>query len=1203
MQHILYFIDRNIFLRPTSIFLFLLFINPALAQEKKPEENGISHSFYITSNTGLKEQSNTAEILQQINKASQDDQDATLLLVGNVTGEAGFASGEDDQKRQQIKDSLRKNLLEPLRNFHGNVIYTPGVNEWNKAAPQSIDDLETFLQDNLKGSEFWPSDGCPLEKEDINDKLVLVMVDSQWFLENWDDHPDMNNKCDIKTREQLFIEFKDDLKDSHGKTIIVAVHHPVMSNTKLSFFNKIAGFSAQAYQNEQYRYLRGRLKTLAQEFESVIFVSGNDRNLQFIQDDGIPQIISGAVGETQKAKARKEENFASEKKGYAKLINFSNGNSKVEFYSVENGTSHLLFSKKIKDDLTPLDEVSWHKKDEFGKTKEASIYTPEETTKTGTYKFFWGDHYRTVYSHKIEAPVLFLDTLPGNLQVKKEGGGMQSRSLRFVGDEEHEYTLRALRKSAVRFLQAQAVKDHYIEDYLENTVAERYVQDFYTTAHPYAPFAVSELADAIDLLHVNSRIYYVPKQKALGTNNDEYGDELYMLEAHPGDENKDFAEYGKADDILSTSDLLLEMRESKDVKVDEKEYIRARLFDMLIGDWDRHYDQWRWAEYKQKEGTKLYRPIPRDRDYAFPKYDGFMLGLLKAGFPELRKMESYDENVDNVKWFNYNGFALDNTLITQADWQDWKEQVNFIQDQLSDEVIEKAFKTLPKAAQDSSIVSIQKNLKARRGNLPDIARRYFKYLNDLEVVTGTEEDDNFNIQRLQDGKTKVTISTDGKEVFSNIYNSEQSNMLWIYGLDGEDNFRITGEGDHLMKLKILGGEENDTYDFQNTRRAKLYDFKSKENTIKNPRSHKWLVDSYDINSYNPDKHRYHTNRLLPSMGFSRDAGFELGLVDTFTTYGLVRNPFTTRHSLGVTYFFVNSGLKVSYEGEFAQIFKDWNFAVKALYTNPSFTMNYFGTGNETPYVEDETEHEFNRVQIQQWKLAPSLRWHNDRGSSLEFGGSLESQKVNREEDHYIAEAFTPENEVFDRQLYGGVQASYGYKNLDNPAYPSRGMDINLLTGYKTNIDEHKNNFGYVKPSVSIDYPLHPSGIAVLATKIGGTAILGDNYEFYDAATLGGNDNLRAYRLDRFNGKRSFYQSTDLRVGFTQFRTDFIPLVMGVTAGFDYGRVWTDNSNSERWHNDYGGSLWINGFYSLTGNLGVYNGDDGIRVVFSFGFAF
>jgi hypothetical protein len=35
---------------------------------------------------------------------------------------------------------------------------------------------------------------------------------------------------------------------------------------------------------------------------------------------------------------------------------------------------------------------------------------------------------------------------------------------------------------------------------------------------------------------------------------------------------------------------------------------------MLIGDWDRHYDQWRWAEYKK--GQVIYRPIPRDRDQA-----------------------------------------------------------------------------------------------------------------------------------------------------------------------------------------------------------------------------------------------------------------------------------------------------------------------------------------------------------------------------------------------------------------------------------------------------------------------------------------------------------------------------------------------------------------------------------------------------------
>jgi hypothetical protein len=51
------------------------------------------------------------------------------------------------------------------------------------------------------------------------------------------------------------------------------------------------------------------------------------------------------------------------------------------------------------------------------------------------------------------------------------------------------------------------------------------------------------------------------------------------------------------------------------IYIDEAEYIKARLFDMLIGDWNRNEDQWRWGEYKKKK--IVYKPIPRDRDQAF----------------------------------------------------------------------------------------------------------------------------------------------------------------------------------------------------------------------------------------------------------------------------------------------------------------------------------------------------------------------------------------------------------------------------------------------------------------------------------------------------------------------------------------------------------------------------------------------------------
>ena len=196
---------------------------------------------------------------------------------------------------------------------------------------------------------------------------------------------------------------------------------------------------------------------------------------------------------------------------------YDDNSSEVEFYSVENGTPEKLFSTTIKREQTTLDEVSYHDISNWPATKKASIYTDEETSKSGLYNFFWGTHYRDVYSKEIEAPVLDLTKLEGNPVAISEGGGHQSRSIRIKDDKDHEYTLRELRKSAVRFIQS-AIKNHYVEDYMQNTVAERIVQDFYTTAHPYAPFALNTILDTLNIYNAEPKIYYLPKQKQ-GTQN------------------------------------------------------------------------------------------------------------------------------------------------------------------------------------------------------------------------------------------------------------------------------------------------------------------------------------------------------------------------------------------------------------------------------------------------------------------------------------------------------------------------------------------------------------------------------------------------------------------------------------------------------------------------------------------------------------
>lgn len=1194
---ITYYQDYSTFKIFTLLFLALTASFFAQAQTDSKE---VSKSIYMTSNVGLSQTDTSTDVLKAITVESQKDDEAVFISLGNSTRKKGYPKNKTARKEEE--NFLKERLMEPLNQFNGQVIYIPGKNEWNNGGHDNIDDLESYIQDN-SDAKFWPNDGCPIERETLSDEVELVMIDSQWYLEDWDNHPYINNKCEIKTREQFFAAFKDELKDEQNKTIIVAVHHPILSANRRGFIERMGGFSNQSYFSNSMQYLVGRLETIASQFEDVVFVSGNHKNLQFLMDDGIPQIMSGAAGTIDGTrKNSRKEKFVSDKQGFAKLNVFKDASSEVLFYTVNGKTTTLVHTAQIQLKKGSLEDFAYHMPADFGRTIESSIYTDAETDKSGAYKWFWGDHYRQVYSKDITAPVLFLEDLPHNVKAVTEGGGNQSRSLRLRDDNGNEFTVRELRKSAVRFIQS-SVDNHYVIDYMKNTVAEDIVQDYYTSAHPYAQFAVGDLMSAVGILHANPRIVYLPKQERLGRFNGSYGDKLYMFEEHVGDENIGLGIFGNPDDIISTTDLLLELRDDKDARVDEAEYIKARLFDMLIGDWDRHEDQWRWAMNEKENGTQVYVPIPRDRDQAFPKYDGVFPAILKFGAPLARNMQTYAPEIQNIKTFNNAGFYLDKSLINRADWNDWEEQAKFIQNNLTDEAIDDAFSKLLPDTIDENTNKIKEILKQRRGNLVSIAQDYYKFFKKHEVIVATTKDNVIDIERLKNGVTTVKVTQKDKVLFENTYDKSITKEIWLYALDGDDTVNVIGDGNDYINLKIFGGEENDIYNIENRRKVTVFDYASKKNTFNTP-VRKTLTDSYDLNNYDPKKRVYSTNVILPSIGFDPDAGFNVGVNNTFTTYGLMRNPFTAQHSVSAQYYGATQGFEFNYAGEFAHVFYNWNLGMDARYTTGNYATNFFGIGNGTEY-DNNIDMDFNRIRIKQWHVEPSLKYKKYQNFTAYISGRLESNEVIQNQNDFAQQFFEPTDDVFKRQLYAGGELGINYNNKQGLiSYPRRGMELGLVAGYKRNVDSDFNNeFSYVQPTISFIYPIHESGAAAIATKAQANFIIGETYEFYHGAMVGGNNSLRGYRNDRFQGQTSFFQSTDLRVGITKFRTSYVPIRIGVTAGFDYGRVWDDLDTSERWKNSYGGSVFINGFQAITANVGYYTSDEDSRIIFTAGFRF
>ncbi|WP_346984158.1 hypothetical protein [Chryseobacterium sp. POE27] len=334
----------------------------------------------------------------------------------------------------------------------------------------------------------------------------------------------------------------------------------------------------------------------------------------------------------------------------------------------------------------------------------------------------------------IEAPTANISTLDGGYTPFREGGGNQSNSLRLKAQDGQEFVMRGIKKSAVRFLNNMAFKKSTFGNELSNTFPEKFLLDFYTANHPFTPFAVGNMADKINLFHSNPRLYYIPKQKALGEYNQNYGDEMYMIEERFSSDPKTLASLDNAKDILSTDDVLNNFNKNYKYSVDKESYIRARLFDMLIGDWDRHSDQWKWAEYK--DGDKvIYKPIGKDRDQAFSKYDGNAFKLI-MNIPAIRHMKTFKDDIKNVKWLAMEPYPLDLVFLKGSTEEDWVAQAKYIKEHLTDQDIDNAFSNLPKEVQDETIADIQRKLKSRKTKLETYASQYYDVLQKKSSIGG-----------------------------------------------------------------------------------------------------------------------------------------------------------------------------------------------------------------------------------------------------------------------------------------------------------------------------------------------------------------------------------------------------------------------------------------------------------------------------------
>lgn len=1195
-----------------------------IVDNRKPD-----HRIYLIGDAGYANEPHSQSLLKVIeNKLKKEDENTTLLYLGDNVYPLGMPPDKDNKYRKEAEESLDSQMA-LAKSFKGKTYFIPGNHDWYFGL-KGLQEQDDYITDKLDDKKaFIPGKGCGIDDIELNDSITLIAVDSQWFIEDWDRYPTMNDDCDIKTREAMLVELEDEINDNQNKLIVLAIHHPMMTNgthggefsakkqlfplkykvpipilgSLVNLARKASGYSTQDIQSRVYNDLKDRIKTLIQGRDNIIVVSGHDHNIQYINHDNIHQIISGAGSKVEAARAIYPNDFSYGGTGYVILDFYKDGKAKASYFALEGNGEKKLFERTI--DLKPDVEIKDYP-DTFPPTATASIYTPEMTDKGGTYNFLFGKHYRKYYSKQLTVPTVSIDTLYGGLKPVKAGGGHQSKSLRLADKDGKEYVMRGLKKSASRFLQTVALKKTYVGDDLKDTYAESFLLDFYTTAHPYTPFILGELAESVDIYHTNPVLYYVPKQDALGKYNENYGDELYMIEEHPGKEHHEQPSFGKPDDIESTSDVYENLRKDQKYVVDERAYIRARLFDMLIGDWDRHEDQWKWAVF-EKNDTVTYKPIPRDRDQAFSTYDGTLLSVIMK-IPALRHMQSYKDDIDNVKWMNREAYPMDLALTASSGKEVWLEETEYLQKHLTDEAIEAAFAKLPPEVNDGTIEEIKANLKARRGKLEKYAMTYYKVLLETVIITGTDDKEKFVITRMPGGATEVKMYSLKKDELTlastRVYNRSETKEIWIYGLDDNDEFVVKGKPDKPILVRLLGGQNHDTYTVENGRKVRIYDFKSKKNTYNTDHKTKViLTDDYETNSYDVKKPHYDFAAIYPNAGYNPDDGVKLGASLSYTVNNFNRKPYSQKHIINGNYFFATSGFEFIYRGEFMNVANKWNIGMDAKYTSPNYSINFFGYGNESENPDDELGLDYNRVKLQQFRVAPSFFKTSRNGSFMQFQYVFETIEVEDTANRFVNEpGFLPER-LFEHRQYLGVNAKYSFANYDTPVLPTLGMGFHLALGWTMSVDKVKQNFPHLEAFIDFIHNITHDKNLVFETRVKGDIRFNDNYEFYQGAILGGEKNLRGYRRERFIGKQAAYHSSDLRLKLGKFRKSFVPASYGIYAGYDYGRVWIEDEDSDKLHQSVGGGIWINGLDALTARVFYFVGSEGGRAAFTLKFGF
>ncbi|HET6896972.1 MAG TPA: hypothetical protein VFK70_01440, partial [Vicinamibacteria bacterium] len=429
----------------------------------------------------------------------------------------------------------------------------------------------------------------------------------------------------------------------------------------------------------------------------------------------------------------------------------------------------------------------------MGAEDSAAVAPGLEFKDSRWHTVWFGKGYRELWNTPARVPVLDLRGLTAVQRV----GHLQTAGLAFEGEDGRRYWFRSLSKEPDR-----ALPPEWRQGWTSQLIRDRTA-----STHPAAAVVRARLAAAAGVLTPPVRLVVMPDDPALGEYRMSFANRMGTIEEFPRVADGARPGYLGALEIVNTPALWTRRLADPDVQVDARAFLRARILDLFVGDYDRDHEQWRWAHLP---GHAAFVPLPEDPDMAFARQDGFVMARLREHEP---RFQVFSERYPKGPQGELGQADVDRWVLSSLDRRAFREEAERLQGAFTDAVIEEAVRVMPPEWYALNGAKLAAALVARRNGLVQDIDRMYLFLSRVVEVHATDAPEILTLRRNEGGiELKVALAaTPEAPYFQRTFDPKETRELRVY-LHGGDDRLVNEAGRAPLRLRVVSGAGRDLVD-------------------------------------------------------------------------------------------------------------------------------------------------------------------------------------------------------------------------------------------------------------------------------------------------------------------------------------------------------------------------------------------------------